>query len=157
VKKLEQGFAKTGSKAASKAGKKGAASRKKLMAERKKKGEKQWEGGFVKGALVTKLRAKLAVAERWRRYYEEKEKELLEIRASMDEAEVEERVRNAQRLLDGVVGRVRSHEAIVRDLQNKIAVAEDVERSIQFGAPSALEPEEGMMSGNGRAQEGKEA
>lgn len=139
MKKLSQGFAKTGK--ASEAGKKGAEGRKKLMAERKERGEKQWEGGFRKDDPVTKLRAKLAVRERWRRYYDERLSELEALRKEYDVAELEEKLVRVSQEFDDVKKRAVDSARVVADLQRKISVLEEVERKVVFGA----EANGGMM------------
>lgn len=136
-KRLEQGFAVTGK--AREAGKKGAASRKRLMAERKARGEKQWDGGFKKGDPITLLRSKLAIQERWRRYYEERAKELEALTESLVPDDVDERFQEAKRNYEAIVSKVKSSEKTVSMLLQKIEIAEKIESKIVFGTPSSYD------------------
>lgn len=140
MKKLEQGFAKSGK--ASEAGKKGAASRLKLMEERKARGEKQWEGGFRKDDVVTKLRSKIAIRERWRRYYEERLQELEVLRRECNVDDLEDKLRRVSEEFDDVKKRAVDSARVVAELQRKISVLEEVESKVVFGA----EANRGMMS-----------
>lgn len=137
MKRLDQGFAVTGK--AREAGKKGAASRKRLMAERKARGEKQWNGGFKKGDPITILRSKLAIQERWRRYYEERAKELEALTESLVPDDVSERFEEARKSYEAIVSKVRSSERAVSVLLQKIELAEKVESKIVFGTPSSYD------------------
>lgn len=132
MKKIKQGFAVTGK--ASEAGKKGAESRKRLMAERKDRGEKQWEGGFRKDDPVTKLRSKLAIRERWRRYYQERLEELEAIRKECDVEELEEKLRRVSAEFEDVKQRASDSARVVADLQRKISVLSEAESKVVFGA-----------------------
>lgn len=145
MNKLKQGFAVTGK--ASEAGKKGAASRKALMEKKGESGEPRWKGGFKKGDPITVLRSKLAIQERWRRYYEEKARELETIRSTYDEKELEAKFRSAKDAYESIVDKVRRHEREVSVLQQKLALVSEVERKIHFGPlPSETFENGGMMS-----------
>ena len=139
---LKQGFAVSGK--ASEAGKKGQATRKKKMLERKRRGEKQHQGGFKKGSEITKLYAALAIKERWRRFYENKAKELEVLASTQDPKEVEERFKAALASLseekraafEAAKQSAAEHEAAIRNLQAKIRAVEAVEKregSVVFG------------------------
>lgn len=100
-------------------GKKGAEARKKRMAEKRAAGEaKVWSGGFKAGDPYTRQMAKFAINERWRKYYEQKAKQV-EDKLEYDPEKYEKSISESQKKLDEEIIPLKNEaKSLVRNLES---------------------------------------
>lgn len=100
-------------------GKKGAEARKRRMAEKRAAGEtKVWSGGFKSGDPYTRQMAKFAINERWRKYYEQKAKQV-EDKLEYDPEKYERSIVESQKKLDEEIVPLKNEaKSLVRNLES---------------------------------------